>query len=96
MIDKANDTERQATVYKEKLKKLQLIIDSGKAKPEPTEMGAVKCVCCCRRMGRAGTSNRWRYPRWWTSHTESLLAALKTALTPETRASDRRGQRDPH
>ena len=60
MTDKANDTERQATVYKEKLKKLQLIIDSGKAKPEPTEMGAVKCVCCCRRMGRAGTSNLGR------------------------------------
>ena len=22
-------------------------------------MGVAKCVCCCRRMGRAGTSNRW-------------------------------------
>jgi vancomycin aglycone glucosyltransferase len=28
--------------------------------PEPAEMGVTKCVWCSRRMGRAGTSNRWR------------------------------------
>src|SRR5208282_6830897 len=27
--------------------------------PEPTETGDAKCVCCCRRMGRAGASNHW-------------------------------------
>src|SRR5208282_5607978 len=29
-------------------------------------MGVAKCACCCRRMGRAGTSNRWPVPacRW--------------------------------
>ena len=31
-----------------------------------------------------------------TPTVESLSAALRTALTPETRASDRRGRHDPH
>src|SRR5918994_1351338 len=26
-------------------------------------MGVAKCVCCCRRMSRTGTSNRWWDPR---------------------------------
>src|ERR1700683_865962 len=25
-------------------------------------MGDAECGCCCRRMGRAGTSGRWRGP----------------------------------
>ena len=27
--------------------------------PELEQLGAVKCVCCCRRRGLAGMSNRW-------------------------------------
>ena len=37
-------------------------------KLEPTEMGVVKCGCCCRRMGRAGTSNRWWDSRCGCGH----------------------------
>jgi hypothetical protein len=33
-------------------------------RPEPTEMGGVKCACCCRRPGRAATSNRRSDSRW--------------------------------
>jgi len=29
-------------------------------RPEPTDKGVTTCMCCCRRMGPAGTSNR----RW--------------------------------
>src|SRR5918993_4624946 len=31
-------------------------------------MGVAKCVCCCRRMGRAGTPNRWWDSRCGCGH----------------------------
>src|SRR5215213_2104540 len=31
-------------------------------------MGVAKCVCCCRRMSRTGTSNRWWDPRCGRGH----------------------------
>jgi hypothetical protein len=31
-------------------------------------MGVATCVCCCRRRGRAGTSNRWRDSRCGCGH----------------------------
>jgi hypothetical protein len=39
--------------------KTRVVPQNHRPKPEPAEMGVAKCVCCCRRMGRAGTSNRW-------------------------------------
>ncbi len=39
--------------------KTRVVPQNHRPKPEPAEMGVAKCVCCCRRMGHAGTSNRW-------------------------------------
>jgi hypothetical protein len=44
---------------------------------EPTEMGVAKCVCCCRRMGRAGTSNRW-----WDSRCSLGHSARRCGCAP--------------
>jgi hypothetical protein len=48
------------------------------------EMGEAKCVCYCRRTGRAGTSNRW-----WGSAVqlralgaEGCDALVATGVTP--------------
>jgi len=38
--------------------KTRLVPHNRPSKPEPREMGGSKCVCCCRRMGRAWTSNQ--------------------------------------
>ena len=40
-------------------------------------MGVAKCVCCCRRMGRAVTSNRW-----WERPLLAELVAFLDASTP--------------
>jgi hypothetical protein len=42
-------------------------------KPESTGTGVAKCVWCCRRTGRAGTSNRW----WRHTRRRSAAAARR-------------------
>ncbi len=48
--------------------KTRVVPQNHRPRPEPTEMGVAKCVCCCRRMGRAGTSNRWWHSRRRCGH----------------------------
>jgi hypothetical protein len=38
--------------------KTQVVPQNRRPRPEPTESAVAKCVCCCRRMTRAGASNR--------------------------------------
>jgi hypothetical protein len=42
--------------------------------PEPAEMGVTKCVWCCRRMGRTGTSNRCRVGAGGLAHAPSRFS----------------------
>jgi hypothetical protein len=39
--------------------KTRVVPQNRGARPGPAEAGVAECVCCCRRMGRAGASNRW-------------------------------------
>jgi len=43
-------------------------------------MGVTKCVWCCRRMGRAGTSNRWR---GLAVQSRALGAEVRVCAPPE-------------
>jgi|GEM_PF-4566855 len=45
-------------------------------------MGVAKCVCCCRRTGRAGTSNRWRDSRCGCGHPARRLPSLRHPPSP--------------
>ena len=42
-------------------------------------MGVAKCACCCRRVGRAGTSNRW-----WDSRCGCGHSARRCGCAPPT------------
>ena len=48
--------------------KTRVVPQNGWPRPEPTEPGVAKCVCCCRRWARGGTSNQWRDLRCSRGH----------------------------
>ena len=49
-------------------RKTRVVPHNRWSRPEPTEMGVANCVCCCRRVTRAGASNRWWDSRCGCGH----------------------------
>ena len=64
----SNPSHSQAIAHRGACGKTPVVAQNRWPSPEPAEMGVAKCVCCCRRGGRAGTSNRWWDSRWSCGH----------------------------
>ena len=73
--------------------KPRVVPHNRRLRPEPTEMGVAKCVCCCRRMGRAWTSNRWLGSRCSCGHSARRCRCARRGLRGAAGRHRRRGGR---